>query len=85
VKTEYQYIVFVPAPPKPKTKVWRCLNKRSRNELGIIKWYGPWRRYAYEPTVQGVYTGECLDAIKDFLSQADHEQEQLRAQQKIEK
>ena len=69
MKTEYTHICFEIIERKPKTNVWVCLNKKSRQELGRIKWYGPWRQYCYHPSFQAVYSASCLRDIVDFIDQ----------------
>lgn len=69
MKTKYKYIHFVKIESKLKTSVWSCLNNKFGTELGRIKWYVPWRRYSYFPTVQAVYDDGCLDDISDFIKQ----------------
>lgn len=64
----YEYVHFVKVDDKPKTSVWRCQNIKGEDELGIVKWYAPWRQYCYFPTVQAVYSAGCLADIKDFIS-----------------
>jgi hypothetical protein len=69
MKTKYKYIHFKKIVDKPKTSIWSCLNNKSGAELGRIKWYAPWRKYCYFPTVQAVYDTGCLKDIIDFISQ----------------
>jgi hypothetical protein len=69
VKQKYQYIHFVIIANKPRTQVYSCRNNRSMDELGQIKWYGPWRQYCYFPTVQAVYSAGCLKDIQDFMEE----------------
>jgi len=64
----YEYIEFVRVEEKPKTSVWSCRNRKSGDELGIVRWHGPWRRYCYFPSVQAVYSEGCLTDIADFLA-----------------
>lgn len=78
MKTIYRFIEFIESKPKPKTKVWKCMNRSQKDQLGIVEWYGPWRRYAYTPTICAVYTEECLDDIKDFLAEADNQHKQKK-------
>ncbi|MBW8034846.1 MAG: hypothetical protein FVQ79_04155 [Planctomycetes bacterium] len=66
---------FVKTQEKLKTSVWSCRNKKSENELGIVKWHAAWRQYCYFPTVQAVYSAGCLDDIKDFI---EHQMERRR-------
>lgn len=71
LKTRYQFIHFVKIEQKPKTSVWHCRNNRSGNELGIVKWYGPWRQYCYFPTTPAVYSAGCLNDIQEFIKQLE--------------
>lgn len=71
IKTEYEYINFVRLDSKPlKTLVFSCRSKRAYgHELGIVKWYAPWRQYCYFPTNDTIYNGSCLEDIKYFMKQ----------------
>ena len=64
---KYKFISFIKIEDKPKTSVYRVINNKSKNELGIIKWYSGWRQYCYFPTVQAVYSAGCLEDINDFI------------------
>jgi hypothetical protein len=65
----YKYIHFVLIGSKTKTKIWECRNNRSKEALGTVKWYAPWRQYCFMPTDYAlvVFNSGCLDDIKDFL------------------
>ena len=65
----FKYISFKKIEDKAKTSVWSCRNNKSGSELGVVKWYGPWRQYCYFPTVQAVYSAGCLEDIKVFIKQ----------------
>ena len=65
---EYEFVRFELTERKPKTGVWSCRNIRSGEELGIVKWYGPWRQYCYFPTIQAIYSKGCLSDINDFIT-----------------
>ncbi len=82
MKTVYQYIEFIEKAPKPKTRVWSVINRRSKHELGRVAWYSQWRRYGYYNTCEAWYTEECFNSISDFLKQADKEQEKRRAERR---
>ena len=73
MKTKYQYIHFIKIEDKPKTSVWACRNNRSNEQLGLIKWYSPWRQYCYFPTIQAVYNTSCLGDIADFIYHLESE------------
>lgn len=68
-KTKYKFIHFVNIGENAKPPVWSCRNNRSGEELGIVKWYSRWRQCCYFPTVQAVYSQDCLADIEHFLNQ----------------
>ena len=35
--------------------------------LGVIKWFGRWRQYAFFPEVGTVFNTECLEDIRIFI------------------
>ena len=70
--TKYKYIHFeqIPVPDqKKKTTIWRCLNNKSLGDLGLIKWYGPWRQYCFLPANGTIFNKGCLEDINDFITQ----------------
>lgn len=69
MKLMFEYVEFVEIEPKPKTKVFSCRNRNSSEELGQVKWYGPWRQYCYFPVIMAVYSKGCLRDIAAFISQ----------------
>ena len=69
----YEYVYFAHVEDKPKTSVWSCRMNRTKDELGIVKWYPAWRSYCYFPTVQAVYSSGCLNDIHDFIEQLMNE------------
>jgi len=68
------HIKFVPAPPKPKTKVWWVVNKYDDGHIGNIGWYASWRKYSFFPNPNTVYEQVCLREIADFCERktAEH-------------
>jgi hypothetical protein len=64
---EYKYIHFAEIHNTGKTSVWSCRNNKSGEELGQVKWHGPWRRYCYFPSCPAVYSTGCLKDIEDFI------------------
>jgi hypothetical protein len=66
------HIKFVPAPPKPKTKVWYVVSKYDdpNPHLGWIAWFPKWRKYAFYPKPNTVYEQVCLREIADFCQKA---------------
>ena len=69
------HILFVPAPPKPKTKVWWVLNKYDSAQLGWIGWFARWRKYGFYPKEGTVYEETCLREIAAFCEQKSKERD----------
>ncbi len=70
MKTKYKNIHFVEVAPKPKTKVWECLNNRSCLKVGTVKWCSQWRRYCFFPQAESWFDVSCMNDICDFINQA---------------
>ena len=64
---EFKYIHFALIDEKPKTTVWSCRNSKSGEELGKVKWHGPWRKYAFSPSQPSDYSAGCLEDIAGFI------------------
>jgi hypothetical protein len=64
-----KWITFVKyaAGAGKKTDSYRIQNKEDGSHLGWIKWYGPWRQYAFFPEQNCVFEKTCLKDITDFL------------------
>lgn len=63
-----QYMTFTLVARKPKTNVWEVLNRSSRDPLGVIAWYGPWRQYVLMPAPDVVFNKGCLERIIQFIA-----------------
>lgn len=69
MKTEYQYILFSEDPPRAKTSIWRCLNRRNQSTLGLVSWEAAWRQYTFAPSYETTFSAGCLRDIADFIRQ----------------
>lgn len=58
-----EYLEFSLIEKKPKTKVIGVCSRKGSNSLGIIKWYGPWRQYAFFPEGETIFNVGCLNDI----------------------
>ena len=68
MNTQYKYIHFIVTKHLLKTDIWSCRNNKTGIELGLVKWYSPWRQYCFITTAErAVYSGGCLDDIKAFV------------------
>lgn len=50
-----------------KTKAWEVRSLAS-STLGLIKWYTPWRRYAFFPGMDTIFDAACLKDIIVFIT-----------------
>jgi hypothetical protein len=48
------------------TRHWFVFAKVGRTCLGEIRWYGPWRQYAFYAWAGTVLTGTCFADLKRF-------------------
>ena len=62
-----KYLEIVEVEQKPKTKVFECRNKMTGDKLGIIKWYPPFRKYAFFSEADIVYDRNCIEDILNFI------------------
>lgn len=83
-QTEGRWISFVEVDPAPKTKRWRVVSRKTLEPLGLVSWFGAWRRYAFSAEEGAVLQQECLHDIADFCSYwtLDHKHHQTREAQK---
>ena len=49
-----------------KTKIYQVMADTGTH-LGDIKWYAPWRKYAFFPEPDTIYEQDCLRDIAGFL------------------
>jgi len=68
MKTKYKYIEFTQTV---LNGCWNCVNRKSRDELGQVAFYKPWRQFIFEPAEFGgiIFNSSCLRDIAHFLDQ----------------
>lgn len=49
------------------TRRWVVQQAGATTQLGTVKWFAPWRRYAFEPVANCVFDGDCLREIASFV------------------
>lgn len=64
---EFISISWSGSSPSGKTSIFSVTNNRSGDELGIIKWHGPWRQYVFFAAPSTLYSRGCLRDIIDFI------------------
>ncbi len=55
---------------RTKTRWWDIQSKSSRNLLGYVKWYSPWRKYVFSPISNTLFDEKCLREIAEHLELA---------------
>jgi hypothetical protein len=68
-------------PTGKKTRIWTVHPFDGVNSnLGEVRWYSPWRQYAFYPTSLSLFEKECLRDIADFCESKtqDHRKSVIR-------
>ena len=60
-----KWIHFIEQEPNKKTRRWWVGSKDSI-KIGDVKWYGPWRKYAFFPEPITVFEEDCLRDLAEF-------------------
>ena len=70
-----RWLEFKELKPKPKTKVFVVVSKRSDDKLGMIEWYNYWRHYCFfpNPDLETVHSDRCLMEISQFITKLNVE------------
>ncbi len=64
-----EHIRFIEGPPAAKTKRWTVTTIDGKRLLGVVCWYGPWRRYSFYPHMDTVFDASCLRAVASFCEE----------------
>lgn len=66
---ESEYLEFLRADPLTarKTSIVYVISKSSGDELGLIKWYGPWRQFCFWPALDTIFNVGCLEEIQTVI------------------
>ena len=60
-----------------KTLRWEIIGE-DEESLGWVKWYGPWRTYAFDAEPETVYEKTCLRQIAQFCEELTKEHRERR-------
>lgn len=64
--------------PEVKTEVWSVMSMRGNALLGLIKWYGPWRQYAFFPAPGTVWNVDCLTEVQEKIATLKRQRRNVR-------
>jgi hypothetical protein len=62
-----QYMVARLLDVRPKTAIYGIFSKHHGEQLGTIKWFGPWRQYCFFSMDVSVFSSGCLQDLDKFL------------------
>lgn len=58
------YLQFVLLDSVKKTSTW-SVQAENGGELGVIGWWGAWRKYTFFPKANTLFDASCLRSIAD--------------------
>lgn len=65
---ETRYLRFYLRHQLKKTNVYTVYSRNGAADvLGIVRWFGKWRQYAFYPEPGTIYNSDCLAEINDFV------------------
>lgn len=65
--SEYLTIQYAGESPSGKTSTWEVNAARSGALLGVVRWFGRWRQYAFFPEPGTIYSVGCMADIETFI------------------
>lgn len=68
-----RYLEFSHALPVGKTLMVGVFATRNQTKLGIIKWLGRWRQYAFFPEPETAFNPECMKDISEEINRLQDE------------
>ena len=66
-KEEKKWVKFIEVSDSGKTKVWELYNTENEHFLGVVKWYGGFRKYVFCPANDSMYAPSCLREVARFI------------------
>jgi hypothetical protein len=64
-----------------RTRTVVVLSRRSGDWLGIIRWYGHWRQYAFFPADGTIWNADCLEEVRVKIRELMDERKKTRREQ----
>lgn len=79
---KYLQVEHHPPHGERKTSGWTVL-ANDGGMLGIVRWYGPWRQYTFEPSAGTVFSAGCLKDLTAFLERVNREHKAATAEKAV--
>jgi len=67
LKTKYKYIYFDESDLFGRR--WIIKNNKTKNILGYLEFYKPWKQWVFSANENAVFNDQCLRDILDFMGQ----------------
>ena len=67
LKYHYFSVVEVPSERGTEKPSYDIINNRSCQQIGIIGWYAPWRKWCFSPCGTTIWSEDCLKAVQDAI------------------
>ena len=71
--TKYRWIDIIDQPKVGLTRRFEVKNSKSGALIGWIRWYGPFRGYAFLPCEGTVYEEDCLRDLAECVEELTKE------------
>lgn len=79
-----KWITFIEKDyPERKTRVFHVLTKDGGILLGVISWFGRFRKYSFHPLDDRVFESTCLRDIAGFMDDLMEERKKERENKKL--
>lgn len=65
--------------PSGKTTQHEIYSEQHGHHLGLVKWMGRWRQYAFYPAPETIWNRECLSDINTLITKLMNERKKLHA------
>ena len=69
LNSEYLTIQYAGDSPSGKTSTWEVIAVRNGALLGVVRWFGRWRQYAFFPEPGTIYSAGCMADVEAFISE----------------
>lgn len=76
-----KWIDIIEGPSFTKTKTF-VISTKDGAQIGLIKWYAPWRKYSFFPHQNTVFENDCLRDIISFIDKLMLERKIVRQNSK---
>lgn len=74
-----RYFSAYELPSQTETRQVVLVNNRSKECLGYVKWYAPWRQFCFYPIEYTVWSDGCLADVRKLIGNMSKERRAAKA------